>query len=109
MSDFKRGDLREDGYVFYGMKRVGEKTYQVFMSPLAHKKQLERVKKWRIENRDHALKATREWKLRNPLKVKASRNKWAEANPEKVKEAQKKYKAMKNSLNKDPHDGSNTR
>jgi Neuraminidase (sialidase) len=104
MSDFKRGDRRDDGYIFYCLKKhPNGKTYNVFMSPLAHQMQIQRNKDWRTKNREKALKATREWKLKNLEKVKEHRNKWSEANPEKVKESQQKYKTKLNSLNKDRH------
>ena len=106
----KRGDRRDDGYIYYGEKNhPNGKTYQIWMSPMAHERQIERNKKWRTENHDQALKATREWKLNNPLRVRDYRKKWAAENADRIKKYQQKYKALKNNLNKEPVNKSNTR
>jgi peptide methionine sulfoxide reductase MsrA len=102
-----RGDVRDDGYIFYRYQKSGNGvTYQVWMSPLAHKKQLERNKEWRAENRDKAINATKAWKAKNYLKVKEYRKKWVSENPDKMMQYKQK---SKNILNNNTKQRSNTR
>jgi hypothetical protein len=60
---YKRGDVREDGYVFqrYQFNGTYNKAYEVWMSPLALKVERDRKTKWRLNNKEKALEARRAW------------------------------------------------
>jgi hypothetical protein len=59
----KRGEIREDGYVFQRYQFNGKynKAYEVWMSPVALKVQRERQTRWRLANKEKALEAKRAW------------------------------------------------
>lgn len=60
---FKRGDIREDGFIFqrYQYNADYDKHYPVWISPEAKRGEQERAKAWRLANHEKALKARRDW------------------------------------------------
>ena len=75
---YKRGDVREDGYVFLRYQTTYKGTVcAVFISPEALARQKQTVKSW---------------KDANPAKVKLHRDKWRKANPEKVNSAMRNWR-----------------
>lgn len=78
----KRGDTREDGYIFlrYQFNDETGKSYPVFISPFAYKAQLKRVSEWRAANKD---------------KVAAYKAAWCKENPDKVAKYQKAWRKKK--------------
>jgi len=70
---FKRGDLREDGFMFhhyrYDRPLKDEYLTESWYSPAAFSQQNVGMAKCRERNREKARKTTREWQIANPSKV----------------------------------------
>ncbi len=60
---YQRGDIREDGYIFLRYAKRGEKTYPVFISPLAAHQQKLRSKEWHRANKDYIKKYKNEKRI----------------------------------------------
>lgn len=62
----KRGDVREDGYIFMRyIKHANGKTYECWTSPLALNHARKRNAEWREANKERALQARRDWFQKN--------------------------------------------
>lgn len=80
----KRGDVREDGYIFQDyMTHANGKTYPRWISPLSLKRKREKDKRWREANPDRCKEAVRNWKAKNPDKVKAMQRAYMKRRREK--------------------------
>jgi 5-methylcytosine-specific restriction endonuclease McrA len=63
-SNYKYGDTREDGYVFVGWKRRGEKVTPDFRNPISFKKQNEASRIRKMEKRNKITKIMNDEKVR---------------------------------------------
>jgi hypothetical protein len=80
---YRRGDVREDGYVFQRYKKLPNgKTYPVFRSQLSLKKDAEASRKWRIENPEKVRAAVSAWKAKNKDRVREHNRRYAKAKRE---------------------------
>jgi len=103
----KRGDVREDGKVFWCYHR-GEELW-VSKEQFTHKKQIARNsrlkqavidpergresrRKWREKNREKVLASNKKWRDKNPDKARAIAKKWREKNKDKAREYSKKWR-----------------
>ena len=74
---FKRGDVREDGFVFWCYK--GEREYWVTLARF--ESLYESNRKWVEENQDKRRETERKYREKNPQKAREARRRWDEANP----------------------------
>jgi hypothetical protein len=75
---YRRGDVREDGYVFQRYKKhPNGKTYPLFSSPLSLKRNAEASRKWRLENPDKVREAIAAWKAKNKDRVREYNRRYA--------------------------------
>lgn len=80
---YRRGDVREDGYVFQRYKKhANGKTYAVFSSLLSLKKNAEATRRWRLENPEKAREAVVAWKAKNKDRVREHNRRYAKTKRE---------------------------
>jgi hypothetical protein len=115
----KRGEIREDGMVFWGYKRGKEKWVTPErlaevrkncaaktkarrmadpekarqQSRESHARNHEKEREHYRQNRDRILKKNKEWSMANREKHRALIDRWNEENPEKLLEYSRKHKA----------------
>lgn len=88
-------------------KRCGNKFRRTLPPNITRSRKLLRMKKWRSDNRELALRLTKEWRSRNKERLSAyakrwrllnsdrhriAKNKWNRKHPEKARERVKKWK-----------------
>jgi hypothetical protein len=106
----KRGDVREDGYIFRKYrKRTSKTTSEVkileeWASPAVYEREKEtackRAKDWQKANPEKAKARLRKWQKANPERCRAFRYEWQKANPDKHKEASRNWqKANQDKVN----------
>jgi hypothetical protein len=115
----KRGEIREDGMVFWGYKRSKERWVTPERRDELNRKNAEKAKRLRAanpekarkfsresharnyekereyyrQNKDRILKKSKEWSMANKEKHRALIDRWNEENPEKLLEYSRKHKA----------------
>jgi len=90
---FKRGDVRQDGRVFWGYHQ-GSREYWLDQEKFDRKMKgaKEANRKWRGLNSVKILENNRKWKKANPDKVRESERKRVKANPDKKREENRKWR-----------------
>jgi len=79
----KRGDVREDGFIFQSYQTRGDKTYERWLSPFAVETKKAQNTKWRLANKDKAYAAYKAWFEKNKDKHAAYCREWRKRQKEK--------------------------
>jgi hypothetical protein len=85
----KRGDIREDGRMFWQYTEKG--TKELWVTSESFTKRSNTLRNWVKNNRFKVREHNRKWRSKNPEKAEAATKRWRQKNPEKLR----LYKAAK--------------
>jgi hypothetical protein len=88
----KRGDLREDGYVFSNYTTRKGKKVEVWRSPGSFARMIEGIKAYRIKNPDKVRAGIKRWREKNLDKDRAYQKKWRDQNLQYNRDRNKKWR-----------------
>lgn len=88
----KRGDLREDGYVFSNYTTRKGKKVEVWRSPGSFARMQESIRAYRIKNPDKVRAVIKRWRDENPDRNRAYQKKWRDRNLQYTRDRNKRWR-----------------
>jgi hypothetical protein len=89
---FKNGDLRFDGFKFWGYVKKDGIVREHWLSPIAYENAIKRNKKWQKSNLERTRDHCKRWRTENPEKMKQCKKNWIEKNRDKVRKNRRDWK-----------------